>query len=274
MKLGAMQGRLVKREIKSRMQSFPWNNWKKEFRILDKYDVRNLEWTLDYKNFFNNPINNKKGCNEIIKLKKKYKINLKSLTADFFMQKPIFKKKFKKLETDMVNKIKHLIKNCNLVGIKYIVLPLVDNSSIKNKYQMKKLIIFLKKIESTLKKHKVQILFESDFEPRELLNFIKNINKKYFGINYDTGNSAALKYDFHKEMSYYKFIKNVHLKDRNLNGSSKKFGSGDTNFYKIINFLKKKKYKGNLIFQSALPINKDPIDEFNYNLKFIKKLIK
>ena len=46
--------KLVKREIKSRMQSFPWKNWKKEFRLLDQLSIRNLEWTLDYKNFFNN----------------------------------------------------------------------------------------------------------------------------------------------------------------------------------------------------------------------------
>ena len=274
MKLGIMQGRLVKREIKSKMQSFPWKNWKKEFRLLDKFGIRNLEWTLDYKNFFINPINSKKGCNEIIKLKKKYKIKVKSLTADFFMQKPIFKIKFKNLESDMFNKIKHLIENCNFVGIKYIILPLVDNSSIQNKYQMQKLMFFLKKIEPMLKKYKVQILFESDFEPRKLLNFIKKINNDYFGINYDTGNSTALKYNFNKEMIYYKLIKNIHLKDRSLNGLSKRFGLGDTNFFKIINFLKKKNYKGNLIFQSALPVNKDPINEFNYNLNFIKKLIK
>ena len=236
-----MQGRLVKREIKSRMQSFPWKNWKKEFKLLDQLDVRYLEWTLDYKNFFINPINTKKGCNEILKLKKKYKINLNSLTADFFMQKPIFKKKFKNFEVNILNKINHLIKNCNLVGIKYIVLPLVDKSSIKNKNEMKNLVFFLKKIELTLKKYKVKILFESDFEPSKLLSFIKKINNKYFGINYDTGNSTALKYDFNKEMNYYKFIKNVHLKDRSFNGSSKKFGSGNTNFKEIINFFKKKK---------------------------------
>ena len=274
MKLGIMQGRLVKREIKSKMQSFPWKNWKKEFRLLEKINIKNLEWTLDYKNFFDNPINNEKGCNEIIKLKKKYKIRLKSLTADFFMQKPIFKKKFENLESDTFNKIEHLIKNCNLVGIKYIILPLVDNSSIQNMYQVQKLMFFLKRIESSLKKYKVQILFESDFEPIKLLNFIKEINNKYFGINYDTGNSAALKYNFNKEMIYYKFIKNIHLKDRNSKGLSKRFGKGDTNFVKIINFLKKKNYKGNLIFQSALPANKDPMYEINYNLKFIKKLIK
>ena len=269
-----MQGRLVKREIKSKMQSFPWRNWKKEFRLLDKFGVRNLEWTLDYKNFFINPINNEKGCNEIKKLKKKHKIKLKSLTADFFMQKPIFKAKFKKLESSMFNKIKHLIKNCNFLGVKYIIFPLVDNSSIQNKHQMQKLIFFLKKIEPILKKYKVQILFESDFEPRKLLKFIKKVNKRYFGINYDTGNSTALKYNFDREMIYYKFIKNIHLKDRSLNGLSKRFGSGNTNFFKIINFLKKKNYKGSLIFQSALPVNKNPINELNYNLKFIKKIMK
>ena len=67
------------------------------------------------------------------------------------MQKPIFKAKFKKLESSMFNKIKHLIKNCNFLGVKYIIFPLVDNSSIQNKHQMQKL-IFLKKNRAHFKK--------------------------------------------------------------------------------------------------------------------------
>ena len=35
-KIGIMQGRLVPREIKSRIQSFPFKNWKKEIILLKK----------------------------------------------------------------------------------------------------------------------------------------------------------------------------------------------------------------------------------------------
>ena len=93
MKLGAMQGRLVKREIKFRMQSFPWKNWKKEFKILKENKFNLLEWTVDSEKFTSNPINTKKGRKKINELKKKFKVKINSLTADFFMEKPFFKEK-------------------------------------------------------------------------------------------------------------------------------------------------------------------------------------
>ena len=49
-KLGLIQGRLLKREIKSKLQSFPWSSWQKEFFLM-KIGLKNLEWTLDYKDF-------------------------------------------------------------------------------------------------------------------------------------------------------------------------------------------------------------------------------
>ena len=55
-KLGIMQGRLVPREIKSRIQSFPWKNWKKEIHLAKKNKIKYIEWTLDYRNFLLNPL--------------------------------------------------------------------------------------------------------------------------------------------------------------------------------------------------------------------------
>ena len=56
-------------------------------------------------------------------------------------------------------------------------------------------------------KKKIQILFESDFNPKKL----KNLANKFddlFGINYDLGNSASLGYDINEEFeSYFEFIK-------------------------------------------------------------------
>ena len=34
--IGIMQGRLVDREIKSRLQSFPWRHWRKEIKLINK----------------------------------------------------------------------------------------------------------------------------------------------------------------------------------------------------------------------------------------------
>ena len=83
-KIGIMQGRLLRREIKSRMQSFPIKQWKKEFKYLNKLKLNIMEWTIDYDKFDKNPINTKNGQREILRLKEKYQIKIPSVTADFY----------------------------------------------------------------------------------------------------------------------------------------------------------------------------------------------
>ena len=62
------------------------------------------------------------------------------------------------------------------------------------------------------------------------LNFFKNFDKKYFGLNYDTGNSASLNFDpcqeFKKNGS---IIKNIHIKDRKKFGGTVPLGKGSLN---------------------------------------------
>ena len=58
--LGFMQGRLVPQE-KGIIQSFPWSSWEDEFKIANKIGLNLMEWTLDYKRFYLNPINNEEG---------------------------------------------------------------------------------------------------------------------------------------------------------------------------------------------------------------------
>ena len=52
--LGIMQGRLSPIE-NNKIQCFPERTWKSEFSKIHKLKIRNLEWTLDYKNFYKNP---------------------------------------------------------------------------------------------------------------------------------------------------------------------------------------------------------------------------
>ena len=59
-RFGVMQGRLVNQE-RNKIQSFPWKNWKKEFKILKENKFNLLEWTVDSEKFTSNPINTNKG---------------------------------------------------------------------------------------------------------------------------------------------------------------------------------------------------------------------
>ena len=84
-KLGFMQGRLVPPE-QNKIQSFPWKNWDKEFKIANEIKLNLMEWTIDKENFYQNPINNTLGIKKIKKLTKKFNIKINSITCDLFMQ--------------------------------------------------------------------------------------------------------------------------------------------------------------------------------------------
>ena len=75
----------------------------------------------------------------------------------------------------------------------------------------------------------MKIAIGSDFPPRKLKKFVDDIGNKMIGINYDTGNSAALGYDFEEEMEFTRFdIVNIHVKDRPFGGITCPLGSGKT----------------------------------------------
>lgn len=265
-----MQGRLVKDE-KNLIQSFPYKSWKKEFLIANKLGLRIMEWTIDRKNILQNPIFKKNKIIEIKKISEQNSVKINSVTCDFFMQKPFFKIKDIKKRDYELSLLFKLINFSNLLGIKYIILPIVDNSSIINNYQEQTLIRKLSLFKTKLKKNKQMILFESDYEPKKLINFIKKFPKKCFGINYDLGNSSAYGFKLSDEKLYFKYVKNIHIKDRRFKGTTVRLGHGNADFKFFFSFLKKIKYSKNLILQTARA--KNNVLEIKKNIKFLKKYI-
>lgn len=237
-----MQGRLSP-VINNKIQSFPWKTWKNEIKKLKKLKIRFLEWTLDYPNLRSNPLFTNA---EYIKKIKHVKID--TVTCDFFMQKPIFKSKNKFCDEDFYFFFNKILSS----KIKTIVIPLVDNSSIKSKKIEKKVINFFLGLQKKLKKYKKSIAFEIDYPPKKVKQFINKFPKKYYGINYDLGNSASLGYKVKEEFKQYKNrIINIHLKDRVYNGSNVRFGKGNADFENFFKEIKKMNYSGKLILQSS-----------------------
>ena len=270
-KLGFLQGRLSRQ--KKKIQQFPKNNWKNEYKFAKKLNFKIMEWTIDNYGFFQNPLINKEKHSIIKKMCKSNKIKINSVTADFFMEKPFWKQKN---QLWYIKKISKLIEACGKLKIKFIVLPLVDNSSIKNKNIEKKVINKLSTLKKKLMINNVVCLFESDYSPKRLSKFIKVFNSKFYGINYDLGNSASLNYDVNEEFKLLgKYIKNVHLKDRVINGNSVRFGQGNANFYRLFSNLKKIRYNNALIFQSSRATRKgEDFKELKINMNFVNNLIK
>jgi L-ribulose-5-phosphate 3-epimerase len=252
-----MQGRLSP-IVDGQIQSFPWQFWKDEFPLSEKYGFGMLEWTLDQERLYENPLLTSEGQKEIKFLCNRHGIKIPSLTGDCFMQAPFWKatvgQQQKILESDFIA----VLNACNAVGIKYIVVPLVDGGRLESKEEEDKLIRFMHSKRNILASCQLEIIFESDFGPEELARFISRLDPALFGINYDIGNSAALGYKPKEEFSAYgKYIRNVHVKDRLLGGTTVPLGTGSADFEGVFKELGRIKYQGNFILQTARAVDHD-----------------
>jgi hexulose-6-phosphate isomerase len=271
--IGFMQGRLSP-IFKKKIQSFPWNYWRQEIIIAKKNNFNLIEWTLDYPRLLNNPLISSKEQRETLCFLKKNKMSVNSVTCDFFMQKPFFLIKNKIKRELNINNLTKIIKELINAKIKFIIIPLVDKSSIKSIFQEKLVVKEFNRIikNSNTIDFKTKILFEIDYSPSRLKNFIKKFSTNFFGINYDSGNSASLNYNIDEEFDCYgDRILNIHIKDRIKYGKTIKLGHGNLNFCKLKKNLKKIHYKGNLILQTARNIYGKHLNELIDNRNFLIK---
>ena len=137
-------------------------------------------------------------------------------------------------------------------GARLVVVPLVDRGALGSRGEEDDLVAWLIEQRSTFRNCGTRILFECDYGPQELGRFIERLPEPEFGINYDTGNSAALGYRPAEEFSCYgRRICNVHIKDRAVGGTTVPLGTGDADFPQIFEQLVAAGYGGNLILQTA-----------------------
>jgi hexulose-6-phosphate isomerase len=249
-RIGFMQGRLSPL-INGRIQAFPWKNWKDEFPLAQRINIRLMEWTLDHERLYENPLLTEAGQAEILALCKENDLSIPSVTGDCFMQAPLWKEEGTKrvaLERDFVE----IAKGCAAIGIGILVVPLVDNGRLEDANQEDALVRFLESQVDFLAANRLKVVFESDYVPQELARFIARLNPASFGINYDIGNSASLGFNPQEEFSAYgQRVINVHVKDRVLGGTSVPLGTGSANFDAVFAALAQINYSGNFIMQTA-----------------------
>jgi len=233
------------------IQAFPWTQWQEEFAAAQNLDLRLMEWTLDYDRLYDNPLMREEGRVEIRTLARRHALGIPSLTGDCFMQAPFWKTDGAKRE-QLLGDFRAVVAACSALGIQFVVVPLVDNGRLENRYQEDGLIASLVEMQPYLVDQGVRIVFESDFAPADLVSLIDRLDPSMFGINYDIGNSAALGYDAEEEIACYgRRILNVHVKDRLLGGTTVPLGTGNADFEKVFTSLEKIAYCGNYILQTA-----------------------
>lgn len=246
-KIGIMQGRLS--PIRNgRIQSFPIENWETEMELTSQLKIDRIEWTVDSEDLFSNPLISLNGWKRIKENTHKLSIKVPSVTCDYFMENPPWMGN----RREVLDNLKLIITGMDKIKASILVIPLVDNSSIKGSSDFKFVVNFFHDINDELIKSNIKIAIESDFEPKAFKAFMEKLDSNNFFVNYDIGNSASLGFNPIDEFeSIGDRIVNVHVKDRILNGITVPLGEGNANFKLVFNCLKEVKYEGNYILQTA-----------------------
>lgn len=266
-----MQGRLSPM-VDNKIQSFPWSSWQEEIPMANTIGLKIMEWTLDQHDLHRNPLMTTDGQSKINELCNKHDFSIPSLTGDCFMQSPFWKSNNKNLIRQLKSDFISILESCSKVGIKLIVVPLVDGGRIENMSQENILVEFLLELESKLVHHDLKVIFESDFQPTELKRFMSRLNSNSFGINYDTGNSAALGLNpFEEFEAIGDRILNVHIKDRPLDGTSVPLGKGDVDFASVFSLLNSNGYQSNYILQTARADDEQHLKMLTNSINYIQQ---
>jgi L-ribulose-5-phosphate 3-epimerase len=249
-RIGFMQGRLSPL-IDGKIQAFPWPYWEAEFALAASIGLGAMEWTLDQDRILENPLMTEAGRLAIRRLSAEHGVQIPSLTGDCFMQAPFWKASGPR-RAELVGVFEQVLQACAQVGIRVVVVPLVDNGALSNASEQQTLIGVLGDFVPMLQRLQMVIAFESDFAPRQQAEFIARLPGERFGINFDMGNSASLGWDPVEEIGLLApRIANVHVKDRVVGGTTVPLGQGAAQLPKVFSLLRDAGYQGNLILQTA-----------------------
>lgn len=247
--IGIMQGRLLPK-YQNRYQAHPLGYWQEEFPIAKQLGLNLIEFIFDFNDFELNPLMNADGLTEILELSEKYKIQVRTVCADYFMEAPIHSDDISIVEHSQ-KVLKRLLDAGRELELSDIVIPCVDRASIQSSTSQVRFYENLSVCLDQAIRYNINLSLETDLPPEPFAELIHRFDCEVVTVNYDTGNSAALGYDPGEELGCYgKKISDIHIKDRLLNGGPVELGKGQAQFHKFFNALSEMDYKGPFVMQA------------------------
>lgn len=245
-----MQGRLVPPEG-GRFQSFPRERWRDEFALAAQAGLNAIEWIFDVWGEDVNPLSSDAGISEMLVLSQHAGISVRSLCADYFMDRP-FLRIMEAERRCLIQKMEWLLGRCKRVGICRIVIPFVDNSRIENLDEEAQVISVLRAILPTAEMNGVEVHLETSLSPKVFAGLLERCPHPLVKANYDSGNSASLGYNVSEEFAAYGHrIGSVHIKDRKVGGGTVPLGTGDADLPGLFRGLAALNYGGDYVLQIA-----------------------
>ena len=245
-----MQGRLSP-PVGAHIQAFPWDTWEQEFAAASTARVKLIEWIVDADRFEENPLLTDRGRARMHELEQDTGTLVRTVCADCFMAWPLTTLNDPERRARLAA-LSQIVKAAAIYGVHTITLPFVDASAIETADDRRAVIAAMTVAFPQAEKAGVRLALETSLPPTEFRSLIDDLAPLPIGVNYDSGNSAALGYDVRQELDAYgSSVAVVHVKDRVRGGSTVPLGEGNADFPAFFAALRAMDYSGPLILQAA-----------------------
>ena len=226
--VGIMHGRLSP-PFEGRFQAFPVGSWRQEFQHARAAGLRCIEWIYEVPSADRNPLGSDSGLADMRRLSAETGVGVWSVCADYYMEA--------RLVADgapvaaNIGHLEWLIQRAAAMGIRYIILPFVDQSSLGGMADREALHRALTGLLPRAEAAGVELHLETDLNPAEFRKLLERENHPYLKANFDIGNSASLGFDPVAELEAIgPWLGSVHIKDRVRGGGTVTLGTGAADF--------------------------------------------
>lgn len=266
--IGIMQGRLSP-AVPGRLQAFPWSTWEKEFCHAATCGFEVIEWLFEADRYEQNPIWTQDGVQRIRQKMATTGIRLRSLCADYFMVHPFFRVSEPE-RTQSIAVLNRLILQSAGVGIKTILLPVLEGAGIRADTEKIQLLDALCEPLSLAIRHGIRLGLETELPAAEYRALVERGNHPALGVYFDTGNAVAKGYDIAADIRMLgPFLCGVHIKDRTRGGPSVLLGQGDADFTSFFQAMGETAYIGPLVLET--PSGNDFLAVAGTHLKYVRE---
>ncbi len=179
--IGVMQGRLLPK-YQGRYQAHPVGYWQDEFPIAQKLGLDCIEFILDYNDAEQNPLMTWEGCKEIQAVCERTGVKVMSVCADYFMEAPLHSENNQKSERS-IEVLQQLLKTAAELGVRDIVIPCVDQSSIKNEQVRAIFIETITTVIPNAERSGVNLSLETDLDAKQFGELLSSLDSPKVTVN-------------------------------------------------------------------------------------------
>jgi L-ribulose-5-phosphate 3-epimerase len=266
-----MQGRLLP-AADGRIQSFPVSGWRDEFPFAREAGLDCIEWVYESETEAGNPLATEAGVEQVRALAEDAGIAVSSVCADYYMSVRLVDGG--DVDADAVSHLSDLLARIAPLGVRYVVLPFVDESSLRSPEELSALERAIATVLPVAEEYTVELHLEADLHAADLAALLARIDHPLVRANYDTGNAASLGLPPATELPVVSpFLGSVHVKDRREGGTTVPLGSGAADFPTAFRLIQDAGFRGPYILQTARDEAVSEVDLARRNRAFVEELL-